>query len=194
MPCRAGTAQVPPLSLTMSCFGRSLKESSCSGSNRTASYGGGLRMEPTRPLRLTGLSSLAGLHSLARSISGRLQYPQGQVLLLDCTSRSPLNRSERSLRDCALCDQATETTDHLYATHMRLQSRVVRLVRLAGFQPVSSAFLSHQFSTSQQPPASQQYFSLTTNQHQPSATSQPNEAVVLPPNLSGSPTMGTAGA
>jgi hypothetical protein len=50
------------------------------------------------------------------------------------------------------------------------------LVRLAGSQPASSAFLSHQFSTSQQPPASQQYFSLTTNQHQPPATSQPNEA------------------
>jgi hypothetical protein len=76
MPCRAGTAQVPPLSLTMSCFGRSLKESSCSGSNWTASSRGGLRMEPTRPLRLTGLSSLAGLHSLARSISERLQYPK----------------------------------------------------------------------------------------------------------------------
>jgi hypothetical protein len=44
-------------------------------------------------------------------------------------------------------------------------------------QPASSIFLSHQFSTSQQSPASQQYFSLTTNQHQPPATSQPNEAM-----------------
>jgi hypothetical protein len=52
-----------------------------------------------------------------------------------------------------------------------------RLVRLAGSQLASSAFLSHQFSTSQQPPASQQYFSLTTNQHQPPATSQPNNMV-----------------
>jgi hypothetical protein len=49
------------------------------------------------------------------------------------------------------------------------------LVRLA----VSSVFLLHQFSTSQQPPASQQYFSLTRNQHQPPATSQPNEVVLL---------------
>jgi hypothetical protein len=49
------------------------------------------------------------------------------------------------------------------------------LVRLVSSQPASSAFLSHQFSTNQQPPASQQYFSLTTNQHQPPATSQPNE-------------------
>jgi hypothetical protein len=53
------------------------------------------------------------------------------------------------------------------------------LVRLAGCQPASSAFLSHHFSTSYQPPASQQYFSLTTNQHQPSASSQPNEALIF---------------
>jgi hypothetical protein len=54
------------------------------------------------------------------------------------------------------------------------------LVRLAGCQPASSVFLSHQFSTSHQPPASQQYFSLTINQPQPPATSQPNEAKVSP--------------
>jgi hypothetical protein len=48
------------------------------------------------------------------------------------------------------------------------------LVRLAGS---SSAFLSHHFNTSHQSSVSQQYFSLTTNQHQPPATSQPNEAV-----------------
>jgi hypothetical protein len=53
------------------------------------------------------------------------------------------------------------------------------LVRLAGSQPVSSAFLSHQFSTSYQPPASQQYFSLTINQPQPPATSQPNEVYIF---------------
>jgi hypothetical protein len=51
------------------------------------------------------------------------------------------------------------------------------LVRLAGSQPASSVFLSHQFSISHQPPASQQYFSLTRNQHQSLATSQPNEAM-----------------
>jgi hypothetical protein len=50
------------------------------------------------------------------------------------------------------------------------------LVRLAGCQSASSVFLSYQFSTSHQPPASQQYFSLTINQSQPPATSQPNEA------------------
>jgi hypothetical protein len=38
-------------------------------------------------------------------------------------------------------------------------------------QPASSVFLSHHFSTNHQLPASQQYFSLTTNQHQPPATS-----------------------
>jgi hypothetical protein len=40
----------------------------------------------------------------------------------------------------------------------------------------SSAFLSYQFSTGHQPPTSQQYFSLTINQHQPPAISQPNKA------------------
>jgi hypothetical protein len=34
------------------------------------------------------------------------------------------------------------------------------------------------FSTSHQSPASQQYFSLTINQPQPPATSQPNETLV----------------
>jgi hypothetical protein len=43
----------------------------------------------------------------------------------------------------------------------------------------SSVFLSHHFSTSHQPPVSQQYFSLTTNQHQPPATRQPNEAIIF---------------
>jgi hypothetical protein len=52
------------------------------------------------------------------------------------------------------------------------------LVRLAGCQPASSVFLSHQFSISHQPPVSQQYFSLATNQPQLPATSQPNEANV----------------
>jgi hypothetical protein len=58
-------------------------------------------------------------------------------------------------------------------------AKTVALVRLAGCQPASSVFLSHHFSTSHQPPTSQHYFSLTTNQHQPLATSQPNEAVVF---------------
>jgi hypothetical protein len=54
----------------------------------------------------------------------------------------------------------------------------LELVRLAGSQPASSAFLSHQFSISHQPSASQQYFSLTINQPQPPAISQPNEALI----------------
>jgi hypothetical protein len=45
------------------------------------------------------------------------------------------------------------------------------LVRLAGCQPASSVFLSHQFSTSHQPLASHQYFSLIINQPQPPAIS-----------------------
>jgi hypothetical protein len=51
------------------------------------------------------------------------------------------------------------------------------LVRLAGWLPANSAFLSYHFSTSHQPSASQQYFSLTTNQHPPPVTSQPNEVM-----------------
>jgi len=43
-------------------------------------------------------------------------------------------------------------------------------VRLACLPTASSIFLTHQISTSHQPPVSQQYFSLTTNQHQPPAT------------------------
>ena len=37
-------------------------------------------------------------------------------------------------------------------------------------QPASNVFLSHQISINHQPPANQQYFSLTTNQHQLSTT------------------------
>jgi hypothetical protein len=74
--------------------------------------------------------------------------------------------SIRSLQKCCLSDLTCRKEDS-------------GLVRLAESQPASSAFLSHQFSTSHQPTASQQYFSLTTNQHQSPATSQPNEASVL---------------
>jgi hypothetical protein len=45
-----------------------------------------------------------------------------------------------------------------------------RPVRLAYQSPTSSTFLSEQ--------TSQQYFSLRTNQHQPSATSHPNRLAV----------------
>jgi hypothetical protein len=57
-------------------------------------------------------------------------------------------------------------------------SRGQRRVRLAYQPPANSTFLSEQ--TSQQQPArtSQQYSSLTTNQHQPSAISQPNRLQV----------------
>jgi hypothetical protein len=67
---------------------------------------------------------------------------------------------------------------------------VVRPVRLAYQPPASSTFLSDQTSHEQptsrtflrpnQPRAtSQPYFSLRTNQHQPSATSQTNRLVVF---------------
>jgi hypothetical protein len=52
-----------------------------------------------------------------------------------------------------------------------------RLVRLAYQPPASSTFLSEQIATSQQ------YFSLRTNQNQPSATKQTNrqdEFVMVP--------------
>jgi hypothetical protein len=62
--------------------------------------------------------------------------------------------------------------------HYERKAESYGLVRLVGCQPASSAFLSHHFSTNHQPLASQQYFSLIINQHQPSAIShQPtNEA------------------
>jgi hypothetical protein len=50
------------------------------------------------------------------------------------------------------------------------------LVRLVGCQP---AVLFSHTSISHQPPANQQYFSLTTNQPQLPATSQPNGSHVL---------------
>jgi hypothetical protein len=55
--------------------------------------------------------------------------------------------------------------------HIILLSALLRLVRLAYQQPISSTFLSEQ--TSHQQPASST-FSLRTNQHQQSATSQTN--------------------
>jgi hypothetical protein len=54
----------------------------------------------------------------------------------------------------------------LPAWHAKLFSLISRPVRLACQPPASSTFLSEQ--------TSQQYFSLRTNQHQPSATSQTN--------------------
>jgi hypothetical protein len=57
---------------------------------------------------------------------------------------------------------------------------IYQLVRLADCQPVSSVFLSLQISISHQPPASEQYFSLTTTLHQPPATSQPNKTYISP--------------
>jgi hypothetical protein len=54
---------------------------------------------------------------------------------------------------------------------MMLQYINNRLVRLAGCQPASSIFLSHQFSTSHQPPVSQYIFL-----SQQISTGQPNEA------------------
>jgi hypothetical protein len=49
-----------------------------------------------------------------------------------------------------------------------------RPVRLAYQPPANSTFLSEQTSHQQPARTSQQYSSLRTNQHQPSATSQPN--------------------
>jgi hypothetical protein len=66
---------------------------------------------------------------------------------------------------------------HSDKKHLQTYVWNIGLVRLAGCQPANSAFLSHHFSTSHQPPASQQYFSLTANQHRSPATSQPNEAI-----------------
>jgi uncharacterized membrane protein len=54
----------------------------------------------------------------------------------------------------------------------------VRPVRLAYQPPANSTFLSEQTSHQQPARTSQQYTSLRTNQHQPSATSQPNRLVV----------------
>jgi hypothetical protein len=54
----------------------------------------------------------------------------------------------------------------------------LRPVRLAYQPPANSTFLSEQTSHQQPVRTSQQYSSLRTNQHQPSATSQPNRPLV----------------
>jgi len=46
-------------------------------------------------------------------------------------------------------------------------------------QPASNVFLSHRISISYQPPASRQYFSLTTNQHQPQPVEQSEKVADL---------------
>jgi hypothetical protein len=72
-----------------------------------------------------------------------------------------------------------QSSSHLTSSKIRsIFSLDKGLVRLASFQPASSAFLSHHFSTNHQLLVSQQYFSLTTDQHWPPATSQSNEAKV----------------
>ena len=48
---------------------------------------------------------------------------------------------------------------------------------LCSLQSANNVFLSHQISISHQLPASQQYFCLTTNQHQPPATISRTEYV-----------------
>jgi hypothetical protein len=54
----------------------------------------------------------------------------------------------------------------------------VRPVRLAYQPPANSTFLSEQTIHQQPARTSQQYSSLRTNQHQPSATSQPNRPII----------------
>jgi hypothetical protein len=54
---------------------------------------------------------------------------------------------------------------------------VPRPVRLAYQPPANSTFLSEQTSHQQPARTSQQYSSLRTNQHQPSATSQPKRLI-----------------
>jgi hypothetical protein len=62
--------------------------------------------------------------------------------------------------------------------YQKLQRRKnLRPVRLAYQPPASSIFLSEQISH-HSPATRQQYFSLRTNQHQPSATSQTNRLLV----------------
>ena len=56
-------------------------------------------------------------------------------------------------------------------------SKIVQTYSLCSLQSANNIFLSYQTSTRQQPPASQQYFSLTINQHQLSATAQRTEAL-----------------
>ena len=46
-------------------------------------------------------------------------------------------------------------------------------------QPDSSIVLSYKISTSHQLPASQQYYSLITNQHQPSGTAKRTQRIEL---------------
>jgi hypothetical protein len=58
--------------------------------------------------------------------------------------------------------------------HATVSRRATRPVRLAYQPPANSTFLSEQTSHQQPARTSQQYSSLRINQHQPSATSQPN--------------------
>ena len=60
------------------------------------------------------------------------------------------------------------TSSNLYDYFLSFYNNLC--VSLCSLHSANSIFLSYQTSTSQQPPASQQYFSLTINQHQPSAT------------------------
>jgi hypothetical protein len=62
--------------------------------------------------------------------------------------------------------------------HTFFTKLVKGLVRLACQPAVLFSHTNSALASSHQPSASQQYFSLTTNQHQPPATSQPNEAKV----------------
>jgi hypothetical protein len=56
-----------------------------------------------------------------------------------------------------------------------ISQQALKPVRLAYQPPANSTFLSEQTSHQQPARTSQQYSSLRTNQHQPSATSQPNK-------------------
>jgi hypothetical protein len=59
-----------------------------------------------------------------------------------------------------------------------MQNYDIRPVRLAYQPPANSTFLSEQTSYQQPARTSQQCSSLRTNQHQPSATSQPNRLII----------------
>jgi hypothetical protein len=79
---------------------------------------------------------------------------------------SHFNLSMKTRRNTLIKKEPLKTILVMFCYH--------RPVRLAYQPPANSTFLSEQTSHQQPVRTSQQYSSLRTNQHQPSATSQPN--------------------
>ena len=130
----------------------------CPGETRTQSLG----LERSwagsdQPLPTTGLSARSLV--LILCIYGSLQQSRnGAVTTCPCTQSCTV--VYKKLLSLVLCQLSKNT-----CTFSRIEMTEILL------QPANIIFLSHQISTSHAPaPVSQQFFSLTRNQHQPPAT------------------------